>query len=126
MQHFTQEFGTGGDEEGADFGLLPPPPLPQGYSERAGVVDMLLRAAVEQGEGGGDAKAKGRGGVLCVRGQGGIGKTTCAAALLRGHRARLLPAPHRHTSPHIYRSTHRPRSPYIPYYVFLYTNYLVI
>jgi hypothetical protein len=42
-------------------------------ARREAVIDGLLRAAV-------DADA---GGALAVRGQGGLGKTTCAAALLR-------------------------------------------
>ena len=59
---------------------LSPPPLPEGFSQREGVLDGLLRGVLE---------ASGAAPVLTVRGQGGIGKTTCAAALLRLHRAAL-------------------------------------
>eukprot|EP01050_Picozoa_sp_SAG11_P008065 SAG11_NODE_692_length_7698_cov_4.143308_10_plen_929_part_00 len=53
---------------------LPPPPLPGGYSPRPDVVNELLRVVTNGG-----------GGALVVRGQGGLGKTTCVAALLHEH-----------------------------------------
>jgi WD40 repeat protein len=61
-----------------EFGPLPPPPLPAGYSGRPQVISGLLQAVTTAGEG-----------AMAVRGQGGLGKTTIAAALVRHHKDEL-------------------------------------
>lgn len=57
-----------------DLGPLPPPPPPSGYAPRDNVIAGLLAQVMCPSSG-----------VLCVRGQGGLGKTTCTAAMIRDH-----------------------------------------
>ena len=58
----------------SQYGPLPPPPLPAGYSGRPQVISALLQKLINCKEG-----------AIAVRGQGGLGKTTIASALVRQH-----------------------------------------
>ena len=58
----------------SQYGPLPPPPLPAGYSGRPQIISALLQKIINCKEG-----------AMAVRGQGGLGKTTIASALVWQH-----------------------------------------
>eukprot|EP01043_Picozoa_sp_COSAG02_P022419 COSAG02_NODE_1165_length_14156_cov_58.567191_7_plen_1296_part_00 len=74
VESAQQVVGSADDK----LGPLPPPPLPSGYSGRPQVISALLQKITTCKEG-----------AVAVRGQGGLGKTTIASALVRQYHDEL-------------------------------------